>query len=428
MATIFDELGLHQAQAEWLFCAAAFQNPQAAKRLCGWVEPNMLRTEELRRFWTDFIAGTSKDKAAIDAGIMWDLSKYITADTFRPESITSYAAVISDDIYLRQIAHGAGEIITSIQERNVEAVADKLKQLGISGAVRGDELVTAVETGLDFVSGLDDEDRTIKIGLSPLQRALGGLERRTLTGIAGRPSMGKTSLGSQITRVAASKLHQNLKVAFFSLEMSKRNLWARFVCGKTRIPYRLYKARELTEEMRQRMIDASGKMIDEYGERLMIVDTPALTRRQIWDILARFEPDIVMVDHLGLRGDYPQMKQVERLGKITREDKEMSKEFDCAWIDLIQLSRGVEYQADKRPEMKDLRGSGEIEENLDVALFLYRPDYYEKDKKQEVVSESEIIIGKNRDGVLNSAVLAEYNLQEQWFYPRSSLPVPPDLP
>jgi replicative DNA helicase len=127
----------------------------------------------------------------------------------------------------------------------------------------------------------------------------------------------------------------------------------------------------------------------------------------------RYKPDVVIVDHLRLIGDRDE-SEVKRLGMATQELKNIAKECNCAVLCLAQLNRKTEDRDDKRPQLADLRDSGQIEENADVVLMMYREDYYEPLAKQPNVP-TELLVRKFRDDILSQQINLYFNTAQQWF-------------
>jgi replicative DNA helicase len=270
---------------------------------------------------------------------------------------------------------------------------------------------------LDNVGG-----RVEKTHISNFDYATGGLEKQTLSIIGARPSMGKTSLGSQIAQENAK---HGRKVIYFSLEMSKMSLWARMACGKLvpPVPWRDVLAKRVSPETIERIKEKSRELALEYGEYLLIDDKANMTSEDIYRKVSNIGPDLIVVDHLDLvgRSNRGREQEVTRLGNISRYGKIIAKEFDIPTIYLMQLNRQTEAvgRANKRPSMGDIRGSGEIEQDADNVFFLYRKDYYEESTTAPpLVSETEIIVAKFRNGIRNIQIKEMYHLDEQWFYPQ----------
>jgi replicative DNA helicase len=226
----------------------------------------------------------------------------------------------------------------------------------------------------------------ITTGLVDLDRATGGLQRRDLILLGARPSMGKTTLGTSIARHAAES---GVGVGFFSLEMDNAKLAARMVSdiahqSRQRVPYQDFIAGRLSDEQE----DAAAKAIEDYvGLPLLLDDASGVTMSEIRaktetmleEAQERGAPlGLLIIDHLGKikpSARYSGNRNNE-IGEITDGCKALAREYDLAVLLLSQLSRQVEQRDDKRPQLSDLRDSGNIEQDADAVMFLHRPAYY----------------------------------------------------
>lgn len=261
---------------------------------------------------------------------------------------------------------------------------------------------------LDLMDNL--EGRSIPTYIPKLDEALGGLERQTLSVLAARPSMGKTTLGWQIARnVAAS----GLKSLFFSLEMSTANLWAKASCGACGCRWRDFRNGTATEEQRTMVVDKAIEMMHRY-QSFLLTEDHVNTSETIWNTVDAYRPDLVLIDHIRLVADRDD-SEVKRLGEISKRAKDLAKALNCHVMLLAQLNRSVEGRDNKRPQMSDLRDSGEIEENADTILMMYREDYYDDTKERSPISETEILIRKFRDDIANQRIILPFNTRQQWF-------------
>ena len=203
-------------------------------------------------------------------------------------------------------------------------------------------------------------------------------------------------------------------VCFFSLEMSAAALWAKAACGMSGIRWRDVRAgRGGAGQLRQNETN-SQILADRYGQTLRVSDG-VFTSDSIWQTCLYHVPDLVIVDHLRFVKDRNE-NEIKRLGQITEKLKDLSKVMNCAVLCLVALSRSVEKRDNKRPELSDIRDSGEIEENADLVLMLYRADYYDdKNSHPSAYSETEVWVRKFRDDVLSQKAILSYDLARQWF-------------
>lgn len=275
--------------------------------------------------------------------------------------------------------------------------------------IKGRDPLDAFGAGVAFMDLLENlEGRSIKTGIAKMDESLGGVERQTLTVLAARPSMGKSTLAWQIARNVATS---GLKAFFFSLEMATASLWAKAACGAAGVRWRDIRNMTATDSQITAVLDETSRLMNRYGECLLI-DDGVNTTETIWRAIEKHKPDLVVVDHLRLvadRGD----KENKRLGMITQRMKEAAKDFNCGMLVLAQLNRGVEERENKKPNLADLRDSGEIEENADIVLMMHSEDYYEPTGNPTVLTE--VLVRKFRDDVLNQRIVLSFDKAHQWF-------------
>ncbi len=276
----------------------------------------------------------------------------------------------------------------------------------------------------------------ISTGLIDMDRKLGGLHKSDLLILAGRPSMGKTSLATNLAFNIAKAYKKGVRpdgtegaieggvVGFYSLEMSAEQLAARILSEAAEIPSEQIRKGDMTEEEFRRFVDAAKSL---EACPLYIDDTPALPISQLAARARRLKRthglDVLMVDYLQLvRGTGKSENRVNEISEITMGLKAIAKELDIPVIALSQLSRQVESRDDKRPQLSDLRESGSIEQDADVVMFVYREEYYverEKpsdDKLDEMAAwqermdrlhgKAEVVIGKQRHGPIGTVELS----------------------
>ena len=266
----------------------------------------------------------------------------------------------------------------------------------------------------------------VPTGLRDLDDRLGGLHQSDLIIIAGRPSMGKTALATNIAFNAAQKLQDSGKkssIAFFSLEMSSEQLSTRILAEQSRIKSNDIRRGKISDEQFDKFIETS-KNIAELP--LYIDETPAISIAALSNRARRikrlFGLDMIVVDYIQLmRGTFNNKDgRVQEISEITQGLKAIAKELAVPVLALSQLSRAVEQRDDKKPQLSDLRESGSIEQDADVVMFVYREAYYLERKEprpatvehaewqvkmNEVSNLAEIIIGKQRHGPTGNIML-----------------------
>lgn len=424
--SVTETIFFHQGKAEKLFMGGVFLDEEFARRECGWLPPAIITNPGIRRFWELILNGRTAADAAMEAQVYFDAIEALVEVPSYSQT-PAYADAISMDHYLRQSGMVLSEMARAIVARNAGQLRSLAQGIIEQNPISGMAIPSAVDIGLEFIADLDDiKQISERTGITSLDKATGGLEKQTLTILAARPSMGKSALAIQIARYKAGFEKKN--VLFFSLEMKPKSIWARMACGDLEVSWRDIRedrvsgkegfTREDVEEQKQAVADKSSALIDELEERLRIDGRPKLSMDDVWRAVSHYQPDFVVIDHLGLlrmNGD----DEVRALGEASWAGKAMAKEFDIPVLMLYQLNRNTEGRENKRPTMSDLRGSGKIEENADNILLMYRSDYYEGTQQApKTVSDTEIIIAKFRDGKRNLCVDLEYHLAKQRFFSR----------
>ncbi|SNR98736.1 replicative DNA helicase [Antarctobacter heliothermus] len=274
----------------------------------------------------------------------------------------------------------------------------------------------------------------ISTGLDDMDKKLGGLHPSDLLILAGRPSMGKTSLATNIAFNIAKAYKKGQKpdgsfgatdggvVGFFSLEMSAEQLAGRILAEASEISSHKIRQGDMDETEFRRFVQAAK---DLEACPLYIDDTPALPISQVAARARRLKRthglDLVIVDYLQLlRGTAE--NRVQEIGEISMGLKAIAKELNIPVVALSQLSRQVENREDKRPQLSDLRESGSIEQDADVVMFVFREEYYAErekpsddrldemaawqDRMSRLHAKAEVIIGKQRHGPIGTVELS----------------------
>ena len=266
----------------------------------------------------------------------------------------------------------------------------------------------------------------VPTGLRDLDDRLGGLHNSDLVIIAGRPSMGKTALATNIAFNAAQKMQESGKkssIAFFSLEMSSEQLSTRILAEQSRIKSNDIRRGKISDEQFDKFIETS-KNISELP--LFIDETPAISIAAMSNRARRIKRlyglDMIVVDYIQLMRASSNNRdgRVQEISEITQGLKAIAKELSVPVLALSQLSRAVESRDIKKPQLSDLRESGSIEQDADVVMFVYREAYYLEKmeprpatvehaewqaKMNEVSNLAEIIIGKQRHGPTGNIML-----------------------
>lgn len=269
----------------------------------------------------------------------------------------------------------------------------------------------------------------ISVGFPAIDEQLGGLDVGTLTILAARPGMGKTALALQMAVCVAK---QGFGVCFISLEMSADELGRRVISMRSGVPVSIMKNGRQSVTQAGAMVRAGAELRD---LPLLIEDTPGLTSSKIEarvrQASRKQKIGLVVVDHLHIvQHEAADIRAgaTWAVGQVSGAMKRLAKTHQCAVLLLAQLNRGVEGRDDKRPEMRDLRQSGDIEQDADAIAFIYREEYYLKQTAakqgeresdtvyharvqhheeaiQAAAGQAELIVAKVRDGAVGTVAL-----------------------
>jgi replicative DNA helicase len=342
----------------------------------------------------------------------------------------------------RDIAEKAARVeVTSEPKEQIVEAEQALYKLGEQGQAETGfrSFLRAVTEAVDVANAAYQREgglAGLATGLTDLDQKLGGLHRSDLLILAGRPSMGKTSLATNMAFNIARRYRRGLLpdgtegavdggvVGFFSLEMSSEQLASRILSEAAEVPSQLIRRGDLTEEEFRRFVDAAKEL---ESCPLYIDDTPALPISQLAARARRLKRthglDVLFVDYLQLvRPATARDSRVNEVSEITQGLKAIAKELDIPVVALSQLSRQVEAREDKRPQLSDLRESGSIEQDADVVMFVFREEYYKErekpadhdldamakwqDEMERVHGKAEVIIGKQRHGPIGTVELS----------------------
>ncbi|PJE36399.1 replicative DNA helicase [Pseudooceanicola lipolyticus] len=373
------------------------------------------------------LAGT-----AISAFAVRDYAQMIYDLAIRRELI-ALGRDISDKAARVEISSEPKEQIVEAEQRLYKLSEQGQSETGFQSFLRAvTDAVNVANAAYQREGGLAG----ISTGLVDMDKKLGGLHRSDLLILAGRPSMGKTSLATNIAfNIAKAYKRGRLPdgaegavdggvVGFYSLEMSAEQLAARILSEASEVPSEQIRRGDMTEAEFRRFVDAAKAL---EACPLYIDDTPALPISQLAARARRLKRthglDCLIVDYLQLvRPASAKDSRVNEVSEITQGLKAIAKELDIPVVALSQLSRQVESRDDKRPQLSDLRESGSIEQDADVVMFVFREEYYAEREKpsddrldemaawqermERLHGKAEVIIGKQRHGPIGTVELS----------------------
>jgi replicative DNA helicase len=333
-----------------------------------------------------------------------------------------YAVIVRDKSVQRRLITACSGIISNCYDasREVDNLLDESEQsvFAVSQRAMGaafsssKNLITKVFNDLEKLAESHEVVTGVPTGYRHLDQLTAGLQPSDLVIVAARPSMGKTAFALNMAIHAA--VDKNIPVCVFSLEMSEDQLIKRMLAARARVDAsRLRRPAALTDEDWAHLMNAAQ---DLSGAPLFIDDSPSLSTLELRARTRRIKAErgigLVIVDYLQLMRTNRRTDSRElEISDISRSLKALAKEANIPVIALAQLNRKVEERGDRRPMLSDLRESGAIEQDADVILFIYRDDMYKyKNAERPLVGDAEIIIGKQRNGPVGTALLTYHSV------------------
>jgi replicative DNA helicase len=332
----------------------------------------------------------------------------------RSTNVEHYARIVKEKSVLRSLIFSANRIITHAYEGEQEAdllldeaekaifeiAEDRIRE----GFVPLRDLVQQSFATIEQLQQHKGLVTGVPTGFVDLDEMTSGLQPSDLIILAARPSMGKTSLVLNIAQHVG--VHAGMTVGFFSLEMSKEQLFLRMLTSEARIDAHRFRSGHLAEKDYGKLSHALGTLAE---AKVYIDDSAAVgvleMRAKARRLMAEHGLQLLIVDYIQLmqgRGRFENRQQ--ELASISRSLKGLAKELNVPIVALSQLSRAPESRSDHRPQLSDLRESGALEQDADVVLFIYREDVYEANEENAGVAE--LIVGKQRNGPTGTIKLA----------------------
>jgi len=327
-------------------------------------------------------------------------------------NIEYHARIVREKALLRRLISAAQTIIRDVYEpgvKAVESILDEAEQRIFRVAESHDregfvwikEILWPTFERIEKLQESGGGITGVPTGYADLDRMTTGLQPGDLTIVAARPSMGKTAWALNAAQTAA--IEHEVPVAIFSLEMSKEQLVQRFLCAEGRVDAQKLRRGNLSPDEYQRLAVAAGHL---NTAPLWIDDSPASTvlemRAKSRRLKSETDVGLIIIDYMQLMsGPSGSESRVQEVSAISRGLKALARELEVPVIALSQLSRAPEQRADHRPQLSDLRESGSIEQDADLVMFLYRPEYYFGPTDKDGASlegKSELIVSKQRNG------------------------------
>jgi len=337
--------------------------------------------------------------------------KSIIDSTPSATNVKDYAKIVRDKSILRRLIDTCGEIndtayaaqdevstIVDTAESKIFAIAQDKEQQGFSHVK---DVLINVHEHLRLLREDKESTKGTPTGFSGVDKYLVGMNAGDLILVGARPGMGKTSF---VMNIAVSAAHRTRKaVAVFSLEMSKEQLVSRMLSSEGSVDSYAIRSGDLNDEQYKRIAEASAHLAE---CDILIDDTTGISVTAMKAKLRRVKNlGLIVIDYLQLmQSDRRIDNRVQEVAEISRGLKLLAKELKVPLITCAQLSRAPESRNEKIPMLSDLRDSGAIEQDADVVMFLYRPDYYKDQQENQNIAE--VIIAKNRHGSTGKVELA----------------------
>jgi len=333
----------------------------------------------------------------------------LARDTPSAANVRTYAEIVRERAILRQLIEAGGQIASSVFEssgRPATELVDEAERLVFDIAERGSrsragfqsvkEILPATVDRLDALHQSPGKLTGVATGFAELDRMTTGLQPGDLIVIAGRPSMGKTTLAINIAENAA--IGQRVPSAVFSMEMSGEQLTLRMISSLGRVNQSHLRTGQCSDEDWSRINGAIAQLSE---APLYVDETPSLTPTEVRARARRLKREkgigLIVVDYLQLMQVHgTKENRATEISEISRGLKALAKELQVPVIALSQLNRSVEQRTEKKPVMSDLRESGAIEQDADLIMMIYREEVYEPNTTRKGIAD--IIIAKQRNG------------------------------
>lgn len=330
-------------------------------------------------------------------------------------NIRQYATIVYEKSLLRRLIKANEEIANTCylgKEKLEDILANTEKTIfDLLKKRNSGDFVPIREVALNALEKIEEAAKNkgtvtgIPTGFTDLDYRTSGMQPSDLILIAARPSMGKTAFVLNIAQHVVFK--KDMTTAIFSLEMSKEQLVNRLFSMESRVDAQKLRNGNLTDTEWEQLVESVGMI---GNSKLIIDDTPGISISEMRSKCRKFKLEhdlkLIIIDYLQLMsgsGKSGENRQQE-ISEISRSLKALAREVECPVIALSQLSRACESRPDHRPMLSDLRESGAIEQDADVAMFIYRDDYYNHDTEKKDIAE--IIIAKQRNGPIGTVELA----------------------
>ncbi|MGI8535413.1 MAG: replicative DNA helicase [Mycobacteriales bacterium] len=327
-----------------------------------------------------------------------------------------YARIVAEQAILRRLveagtrivqlgygAAGAGGV-DDVVDRAQQTIYDVTERRTSEDYMLLEQLMAPTMDELEAIGSRGGSMSGVPTGFADLDGLTNGLHPGQLIVIAGRPGLGKSTLGLDIARCASVK--HGLPSAIFSLEMSKTEITMRLLSAEARVPLHHMRSGTMTDDDWARLARRMGEVAE---APLYIDDSPNLTMMEIRAkarrLRQRHNLQLIVIDYLQLMTANRKVEsRQQEVSELSRSLKLLAKELEIPVIAMSQLNRGAEQRTDKKPQLSDLRESGSIEQDADMVILLHREDAYEKESPR--AGEADFIVAKHRNGPTQTITVA----------------------
>ena len=342
----------------------------------------------------------------------------VARDTPTAANVRAYAEIVRERSLLRQLIRAGTDIVSAVFNNDGEtarALVDQAEQKVFEiaegtfrkreGAVSVRSLLPAVIDQIDEWHNNPDQLRGLPTGFTEFDKLTGGLRPGDLVIVAGRPSMGKSTLAVNMAEYAAVNPKTKAAVAIFTMEMPSEQVVTRMLASIGGVPLSSLRSGKITDEDWVRITSATSQLSE---AKIFIDETPALNPTELRARARRVKREhglsLVVVDYLQLmQVPGTNENRATEIAEISRGLKALAKELAIPVIALSQLNRGVEQREHKKPVMSDLRESGSIEQDADMVLLIYREEVYDKNTTKKGIAEIDLV--KHRNGEIGTFLL-----------------------
>ena len=342
----------------------------------------------------------------------------VARDTPTAANVRAYADIVRERSLLRQLIRAGTDIASAVFNNDGEsarALVDRAEQRVFAiaegsfrrreGAVPVRQILPAVIDQIDEWHNNPDKMRGLPTGFTEFDKLTGGLRPGDLVIVAGRPSMGKTTLAVNMAEYAAVHPGTRASVAIFSMEMPSEQVIMRMLASIGGVPLNSLRSGRISDEDWVRITGATSQLSE---AKIFVDETPALNPTELRARARRVKREhglsLVVVDYLQLmQVPGTNENRATEIAEISRGLKALAKELQVPVIALSQLNRAVEQREHKRPVMSDLRESGSLEQDADMVLLIYREEVYDRNTTKKGIAEIDLV--KHRNGEIGTFVL-----------------------